>query len=136
MIFPSTFDLLTSRQPILNRNLLRIMTDFGRYRLSYEPPQNSAKFGYRIEPEVQMAISAEADLTQMCDFFESFLRASGYVFDGELEIVASDEALDNNYWKEKYVEMMQVAGGEGVGELVQDRDFWQEQTYKLLRPEE
>jgi hypothetical protein len=62
------------------------MTDFGRYRLSYEPPQSSAKFGYRIEPEVQMAISAEADLDQMCDFFESFLRASGYVFDGSVTI--------------------------------------------------
>ena len=66
------------------------MTDFGRYRLSYEPPLNGAKFGYRIEPEVQMAISAEADLTQMCDFFESFLRASGYVFDGKLEIVDAE----------------------------------------------
>jgi hypothetical protein len=44
----------------------------------------------------------------MCDFFESFLRASGYVFDGKVEIVASDETIDNNFWKEKYLELMQV----------------------------
>jgi hypothetical protein len=60
------------------------MTDFGRYRLSYEPSFKT--WGYQIEPEVQMSISAEADLTQMCDFFESFLRASGYVFDGKVTI--------------------------------------------------
>jgi hypothetical protein len=64
------------------------MTDFGRYRLSYEPSEKT--WGYHIEAEVQMAISAEADLDQMCDFFESFLRASGYVFDGKLEIVDAE----------------------------------------------
>jgi hypothetical protein len=60
------------------------MTEFGRYRLTYEPP--SKNFGYQIETDIQMSISAEADLERMCDFFDSFLRASGYVFDGKVQI--------------------------------------------------
>lgn len=84
------------------------MFEFGRYRLVYDPPIDS------VDAEVKMTISAEASLPQMLNFFSAFLRASGYVFEGELEI----------------------ATGEEVEELVQDRDFWQEQTYKLLRPEE
>ena len=44
--------------------------------------------------------------------------------------------LLTKHWKEKYLELMQVAGGEEVEDLLQDRDFWQEQTYKLLRTEE
>ena len=88
------------------------MSDFGRYSLCFEPSNKT--WGYRIEPDVRMSISAEADLDQMCDFFESFLRASGYVFDGTIEIVS----------------------GEKEGELEHDRDFWREQTFRLLRPEE
>ena len=82
------------------------MSDFGRYSLSYEPSDES--WGYHVDAEIQMSISAEADLERMCDFFESFLRASGYIFDGRVEIVASDETLDNNFWKGKYLELMQV----------------------------
>jgi hypothetical protein len=60
------------------------MSDFGRYSLCFEPPNKT--WGYHIEPDVRMSISAEADLDQMCDFFESFLRASGYIFDGTVVI--------------------------------------------------
>jgi hypothetical protein len=34
-----------------------------------------------------MSISSEATLPDMLSFFTDFLRASGYVFEGELEIV-------------------------------------------------
>jgi len=88
------------------------MSDFGRYSLSYEPSDES--WGCHVDSEIQMSISAEADLERMCDFFESFLRASGYVFDGTIEIVS----------------------GEKEGGLEHDRDFWREQTFRLLRPEE
>jgi hypothetical protein len=55
-----------------------------------------------------MSISSEANLSDMAAFFTDFLRATGYVFDGELQIVSSDETLDNNFWREKYLELMQV----------------------------
>jgi hypothetical protein len=34
-----------------------------------------------------MSISSEANLSDMAAFFTDFLRATGYVFDGALEIV-------------------------------------------------
>ena len=40
------------------------------------------------EPDIRMSIDSEADLSQMCSFFESFLKAAGYVFDGEVKIVS------------------------------------------------
>ena len=78
---------------------------FGRYNVSYTPSDDPAEY---LQTSVQMSTSSEASLPDMLNFFTDFLRASGYVFDGELEIVASDEALDNNYWKEKYLELMRV----------------------------
>ena len=84
------------------------MTEFGRYRLSYEPPQGC------VEAEVEMAISSEATLPQIIELFEAFLKASGYVFEGRLEVVT----------------------GEEVEELERERDFWKEQTCKLLEADE
>ena len=81
------------------------MNPFGKYSVSYTPSDDPCEY---LQVAVQMSISSEAALPDMLNFFADFLRASGYVFDGELEIVASDEALDNNYWKEKYLELMQV----------------------------
>ena len=81
------------------------MNPFGRYTVSYTPSDDPSEY---LQVSTQMAISGEASLPDMLNFFTDFLRAAGYVFDGELEIVASDEALDNNYWKEKYLELMQV----------------------------
>jgi hypothetical protein len=37
-----------------------------------------------------MSISGEAALPDMLNFFTDFLRAAGYVFDGELEIVDAE----------------------------------------------
>jgi hypothetical protein len=36
-----------------------------------------------------MSIDSEADLNEMCRFFNSFLKAAGYVYDGEVDIVSS-----------------------------------------------
>ena len=129
----NVFTLRTPSKPILNRNSQGTMDSSGRYTLSYTPSNDPAEY---LQTSVQMGISSDATLPDMLNFFTDFLRAAGYVFEGELEVVASDETLDNNYWKEKYLELMQVAGGEEVEDLVKDRNFWQEQTYKLLRPEE
>ncbi len=53
------------------------MFEFGRYTLSYQPPEGA------VEADVNMSISSEADLTQMLRFFESFLQAAGYVIEGK-----------------------------------------------------
>ena len=54
-------------------NLPSEMFEFGKYTLKYEPPTSVG-----IEPTVNMSISSEANLTEMLDFFQTFLKASGY----------------------------------------------------------
>jgi hypothetical protein len=54
-------------------NLPSEMFEFGKYTLKYEPPASAG-----IEPTVSMSISSEANLTEMLDFFQTFLKASGY----------------------------------------------------------
>jgi Ca2+-binding RTX toxin-like protein len=53
------------------------MFEFGRYTLSYQPPEGA------VEAAVDMSISAEADLSEMMGFFETFLQAAGYVIEGK-----------------------------------------------------
>lgn len=62
------------------------MTDFGRYRLSYEPGPNDPYSGV-LGVDIEMSISGEANLTQLVSFFDAFLKASGFVYDGQLEMV-------------------------------------------------
>lgn len=61
------------------------MTDFGRYRLCYEPAPYDPRSGV-LDHTVEMTISGEADLPNLLDFFASFLKATGYVFDGKITI--------------------------------------------------
>jgi hypothetical protein len=56
-------------------------SDYGSYSLSYTPSYGS------ISPSVKMEMSGEADLSEMLSLFDSFLKATGYVYDGELQIV-------------------------------------------------
>ena len=56
-------------------------SDYGNYRLVFEAPTD------QITPGVEMTLSGEANLDQMLTFFEAFLKASGYYFDGDLQIV-------------------------------------------------
>lgn len=51
---------------------MTIASDYGTYRLIFEPPSD------QVTPSVEMTLSGEADLTQMLSLFESFLQASGY----------------------------------------------------------
>jgi hypothetical protein len=78
------------------------MFDFGRYVLSYQPPEGA------VEADVSMSISSEADLTQMLRFFESFLQAAGYEFEGKelcLERTAPD--FDSKeYWSDKFFRLL------------------------------
>ena len=88
MIFPWTFRTLLSRNnAILNRNPSRIMNPHGRYSVSYTPSDDPCEY---LQVSTQMSISGEAALPDMLNFFTDFLRAAGYVFDGELEIVDAE----------------------------------------------
>ena len=71
-------------------HLTGTMFEFGRYTLSYQPPEGA------VEAAVDMSISAEADLSQMLAFFESFLQAAGYVID-DRELVLERKAPDFNF---------------------------------------
>jgi hypothetical protein len=55
-----------------------------------------------------MTISGEADLQQLLSFFESFLRANGFVFEGELRIVDREEEFfdSRDYWKGKFFNLL------------------------------
>lgn len=54
------------------------MLEFGKYTLKYLPPGETPE-----DHSVEMTISSEANLSQMLEFFSSFLRAAGYEFDGK-----------------------------------------------------
>lgn len=62
-------------------NLPSEMFEFGKYTLKYEPPASDG-----IEPTVSMSISSEANLTEMLDFFQTFLKASGYYIADDQEL--------------------------------------------------
>jgi hypothetical protein len=62
-------------------NLSSEMFEFGKYTLKYEPPASDG-----IEPTVNMSISSEANLTEMLDFFQTFLKASGYYIADDQEL--------------------------------------------------
>ena len=80
-------------------NLTGTMLEFGKYTLKYEPPGETPE-----DHSVAMTISSEANIQQMLEFFQSFLRAAGYDFDGKelcLERTAPDfsDAEDVlSYW--------------------------------------
>jgi hypothetical protein len=87
MTLTLTSDLLSRSNTILNRNLSRIMNPYGRYTVSYTPSDDPCEY---LQVSTQMSISGEASLPDMLNFLTDFLRASGYVFDGELEIVDAE----------------------------------------------
>ena len=57
------------------------MDTFGRYRLQFEPHPDD------FSPSVTMEFSGQASLDQMLSFFDAFLKANGYVYDGEVTIL-------------------------------------------------
>lgn len=66
------------------------MFEFGRYTLSYQPPEGA------VEAAVDMSISSEADIPQMLRFFENFLQAAGYVIDDK-ELALERKAPEFNF---------------------------------------
>jgi len=74
------------------------MATFGTYRLSYKPPEGS------MDASIDMSISAEANLSEMLLFFESFLRAATYPLDESHELGIERKAPDfgdtQNFWED------------------------------------
>jgi len=77
-------------------HLTGIMIEFGKYTLKYEPPGESPE-----DHSIEMSISSEATLFQMLGFFQSFLRAAGYEFDGK-ELCLERSAPDFDDIPEKW----------------------------------
>ena len=72
------------------------MYEFGKYTLKYEPPDGSP-----TDHAIEMTISSNANLTQMLEFFQSFLRGAGYHFEGK-ELCFEREAPDFSDIPEKW----------------------------------
>ena len=70
-------------------NLPSEMIEFGKYTLEYVPPDGSP-----TDHSIKMSISSEATVTQMLEFFTSFLKASGYYIDENKELVFERSAPD------------------------------------------
>lgn len=52
----------------------------------YKFENDETTFDGKIFPKVVVSLSDEASLTDMLEAYESFLRASGYVFNGRVTI--------------------------------------------------
>jgi hypothetical protein len=76
------------------------MDTYGRYRLHFEPHSDDSS------PSVTMEFSGQANIEQMLSAFDAFLKANGYVYDGEVQIVEGEEAFDKQYWQSKYLELL------------------------------
>ncbi len=76
--------------------LTGLMYEFGKYTLKYEPPDGSP-----TDHAIEMTISSNANLTQMLEFFQSFLRGAGYHFEGK-ELCLEREAPDFDDIPEKW----------------------------------
>lgn len=78
------------------------METSGKYTVNYTPSNDPAEY---LQTSVQMSISSEATLSDMAAFFTDFLRASGYVFEGDLRIVEpfekeTSETLRSDFWED------------------------------------
>jgi hypothetical protein len=90
------------------------MDIFGRIRLAFEPPEDDCV------PSIEMTISGEADLSQMASFFDSFLKANGYLYEGDIEI---GEKKKENPWSYYY--------GHSMTESPQATDFISSTSFGL-----
>jgi len=90
--------LMTQNNYPNNVQLYGTMTTFGTYRLSYEPPAGST------EANIDMSISAEANLSDMLSFFGDFLRAATYPLDQDHELSIERKAPDfgntQDFWED------------------------------------
>ena len=60
------------------------MESTGRYVVRYEPSDSRHEY---LQTRIEMSISDEATFDDMANFFDAFLKAAGFVYDGELQVV-------------------------------------------------
>jgi hypothetical protein len=65
-------------------------SDYGTYRLSYTPPESTGREDYP-NIAIEMSTSGDANVEQMLRFYEAFLAASGFMLNGELQVVKPDQ---------------------------------------------
>lgn len=97
------------------------MDSFGRYVLQYQPGNDDTEY---LQVGIQMNISAEATLADMTAFFDSFLKAAGYYYDGELQIVEDKP-------KQKTYEICEPASPTARINWENSQDFWDEDGHSL-----
>jgi len=61
-------------------------SDYGTYRLTYTPPAPDGNEEYPLIA-IEMSTGGDANVEQMLRFYEAFLAASGYILNGDLEVV-------------------------------------------------
>jgi hypothetical protein len=105
------------------------MTTFGTYRLSYEPPAGST------EANIDMSISAEANLSEMLSFFGDFLRAATYPLDQDHELSIERKAPDfgntQDFWEDDGVSLLgnPIPGGDANDTLFFSEQYWRNRDF-------
>ena len=69
------------------------MESTGRYVVRYEPSDSRHEY---LQTRIEMSISDEATFDDMANFFDAFLKAAGFVYDGSLKVI--DEEQDQSLW--------------------------------------
>lgn len=95
------------------------MDSTGRYVARYEPSDSDHEY---LQVAIEMSISDEATLPDMVNFFDSFLKAAGYVYDGSLKIVEDKPkrtfretaVAASEYWANKEFGDTLISGGRGT----------------------
>lgn len=93
---PWTSDLPASLKTYTKSRLPKTMNSSGRYVLQYQPSNEIDNCNY-LQVGIQMTISDEATINDMIDLFDAFLKASGYVYNGQLKIVEEDKFESQSY---------------------------------------
>ena len=112
-----------------SEHLYSTMATFGTYRLSYEPPAGST------EANIDMSISAEANLSDMLSFFGDFLRAATYPLDQGHELSIERKAPDfgntQDFWEDDGVSLLgnPIPGGDANDTLFFSEQYWRNRDF-------
>ena len=63
-------------------------------KLSYTVPEDEE--GYTAMRTIDMSVDSEQNLFEIIEVFSDFLKASGYAFDGRIELISKDEVEAEN----------------------------------------
>lgn len=69
------------------------MNSTGRYIVRYEPSDSEHEY---LQTKIEMSISDEATYDDMANFFDGFLKAAGFIYEGSLTFV-KDEPKRKSY---------------------------------------